>query len=128
MGPVSVLLSEAAVSKTIMSTTGKVIGSDEDSIDEVGEPPDPSESVTTSGTRSVASSSLPGSPRKWEPSHPPITWLLYSANDKKWDALNEDEIDNPGNWHLFSYQPKYSDKKKYTGHAKRREDLIRKEG
>ena len=79
----AILLSEAAVSKTILSITSEVIGSDEDTIDEVGEPLAPSESVTASGTASVASSSLPGAPKKWEPPCPPIDWLSsYSSNDK----------------------------------------------
>ena len=37
MGPVAGLISEAALAKTVLSTTGKAVGSEDDSIDEVGE-------------------------------------------------------------------------------------------
>ena len=48
-GPVAVLLSEAAFSKTVLSTTGEVVGHKDDSIDEVGEPSADLESVTITG-------------------------------------------------------------------------------
>ena len=101
-GPVAGLISDAALAKTVLSTTGEAVGSEDDSIDEVGEPSAVAENVTNTGA-SVSSTSLPGAPKKWEPPRPPISWLSYSSNDKKWDAPDEEAIDNPGNWNLYSY-------------------------
>ena len=55
-------------------------------------------------------------PARWEPPGPPPTWTSYTVNDKKHDAPEEEHIDNPGNWHLFSFRPKYDNKQKYLGH------------
>ena len=62
-GPVAGLLSEAALAKTVLSTTGEAIGGKDDSIDEVGEPSAVPENVTNTGA-SVSSTSLPGAPKK----------------------------------------------------------------
>jgi len=106
------LHNNAVVAKTILSTSGEVTGDDEDRIDEEGVP---SDTANSAASQSVCSS-LPGAPDKWKPPQPPETWISYTVNDKKFDAPNEDKIDNPGSWHLFLFRPKYNDKKKYMGH------------
>jgi hypothetical protein len=51
-----------------------------------------------------------GTSEKW--SRP---WLTEQPPAIKFDCPQFDEIDNPGCWSAFSYQPKY-EKKKYIGH------------
>ena len=56
---------------------------------------------------------IPGAPDGWEPPGPPPNWK-YTP---KHGAPNEDEIDNPGNWNLFSFAARHhSSTKRYEGH------------
>ena len=71
-GPVTGLLSEAAVSKKVLSSTGKVIGSDDQFIDDIGEPSACTDAVANTGAASVSSTSIPGALKKWEPPPPLI--------------------------------------------------------
>lgn len=57
--------------------------------------------------------SIEGAPRGWcPPFGAPKDWE-YTP---KYDAPPIDEIDNPGQWNLWSYAPKFNNKKKYIGH------------
>ncbi len=109
------LHNNAVVAKTILSTSGEVIDSDEDNLDDEGEPSS-SEGVSVAAGAS-SSSGLLGAPVRWKPPVPPPTWTSYTVDDKKHDAPDEEHIDNPGKWNLFSFRPKYDNsKKKYLGH------------
>jgi len=111
-GDLSMLHNDAVHAKTILSTSGEVIDADEDDIDDEGEP----SSRDDMSAAASSSSGLLGAPARWEPPGPPPTWTSYTVNDKKHDAPEEEHIDNPGNWHLFSFRPKYDNKQKYLGH------------
>ena len=116
-GPMSLMHSDAARAKTVLSTSGLVVDSDEDEIDNEGVPSEGPVADAASVTGSVSLSSLPGAPKHWMPPKPSDNWVSYSISDKKFNAPDEGDIDNPGNWHLFSFRPKYDDKKKYVAHV-----------
>jgi hypothetical protein len=60
---------------------------------------------------------IPGAPKGWAPPCAPLNWKGYDAYERKSDAPASHEIDNPGNWNLYSFAPKYDGKtKKYIGH------------
>jgi len=102
-------LHTSAVNVKLTSTTGEAVGEFEESIDEEGEP----SSKSMSG--SITCAHLKGAPFGWVPPGPSANWTSYTEDDKKLNAPDEEDIDNPGQWHLFSYRPKY-DKKGYINH------------
>ena len=56
---------------------------------------------------------IPGSPRGWEPPGPPDGWAGYRP---KHDAPQERDVDNPGGWSNYTFQPKYNKEKEYVDH------------
>ena len=107
------LLHSDAVNVKAILTTGATFGEDEDSIDEEGVN---CSELPLSWIESCRS--LRGSPVGWKPPQPSDKWSSYSINDKKNDAPNEEDIDNPGNWHHFAFRPKYDATKKKDGGGK----------
>ena len=54
-----------------------------------------------------------GAPEGWIPPGPPDGWSYQPKNG----APSEDEVDNPGNWNLFSFAPRHAQStKRYEGH------------
>lgn len=100
------LLHSCAVNVKMYLTTGEMVGDDLDMIDEDGE------ISSDVNTWSETSTTLKGAPDGWNPPGPTDKWTSYSVDDKKYDAPEEDDIDNPGNWSLFSFRPKYDTKDK----------------
>ncbi len=112
-GSVSGLHNAAVRAKTIVSTSGKVVDDDADCIDEEGVPSDAAAEVEFTAT---PPGSILNAPNGWKPPCAPESWTGYTACDKRHDAPEEEDIDNPGCWDLFSFRPKYSSDKKYIGH------------
>lgn len=123
-GSVSMLHDSAVNSRIVLASSGKCVGDDDDDIDDEGIPSDPlparDDALSTTTDQSTCGSvisNLLGAPQKWLPPCPPPTWISYTQNDKKYDAPDEDKIDNPGAWSYFSFRPRYNDKeRKYIGH------------
>jgi len=115
-GVVSLLHNDAVHTKIMLSTSGKIIDDDEDCIDEEGVVFESTVAAEVLESTMMHSSSLLNAPNGWQPPCPPESWTGYTTNDKRHDAPDEEDIDNPGNWHLFSFRPKYSSDKKYIGH------------
>jgi hypothetical protein len=55
---------------------------------------------------------LRGCPPDWIPPQPPLDFEYVP----KHDAPSEEDIDNPGGWSLFSFQPRFGKKNDYIGH------------
>ena len=56
--------------------------------------------------------SLPGAPKDWQPPGPPENWVYQAPPG----TPLENDIDNPGNWNLYSFAPRFNASKKYEGH------------
>jgi hypothetical protein len=107
------LLHSDAVHVKAILTNGATFGEDEDYIDEEGVNCSDLPLSWIESCRSIR-----GSPVGWKPPQPSDKWSSYSINDKKNDAPNEEDIDNPGNWHPFAFRPKYDATKKKDGGGK----------
>lgn len=57
---------------------------------------------------------LVGAPAGWFPPVPPITFTGYV---QKHNAPAEDDIDNPGEWSMFTFTPKFDKKNNYQYHS-----------
>ena len=100
------LLHSCAVNVKMYLSSGEMVGDDIDKIDEEGE-------VSSDvNTWIEPSTSLKGAPPGWNPPGPTDKWTSYTVNDKKHNAPEEEDIDNPGDWHLFAFRPKYESKEK----------------
>lgn len=58
---------------------------------------------------------IPGSPLGWTPPGPPENFVYVPVRG----APTDDELDNPGDWNLFSFAPRFNNNtknKKYVGH------------
>lgn len=56
---------------------------------------------------------LLGAPKDWTPPGPPDDWVYVAPQG----SPMENDIDNPANWNLYSFAPKFnSSSKKYEGH------------
>ena len=67
------------------------------------------------GVDFVKTLTIPGAPPGWTPPGPPEGFVYVPVGG----APTEDEIDNPGDWNLFSFAPRYNNNtknKKYVGH------------
>ena len=67
------------------------------------------------GVDFVKTLTIPGAPPGWTPPGPPEGFVYVPVGG----APTEDEIDNPGNWNLFSFAARYNNNtknKKYVGH------------
>jgi len=49
---------------------------------------------------------IPGAPDGWSPPGIPEKWSGYKPRNNS-GAPTEEDIDNPGNWNLYSYTPVY---------------------
>jgi hypothetical protein len=56
---------------------------------------------------------LPGAPPGWFPPGPPDSWIGYVP---QYDGPAKEDVDNPGNWHMYSFCARFNSKKKYEGH------------
>ena len=90
----SLLHNDTVHTKIMLSTSGKIIDDDEDCIDEEGV-------LFESMVATVLESA--SIPNGWQPPCPPVSWTGYTTSDKCHDAPDDEDIDNPGNWHLFSF-------------------------
>jgi len=61
-----------------------------------------------------AGTKILGAPDGWSPPGIPENWSGYKPRNNS-GAPTEEDIDNPGNWNLYSYTPVY-DKKNYVHH------------
>jgi hypothetical protein len=94
--------------RKVLESSNKPIGDNADNIDNVkGE-----EFAPTKGHGAVQ---LLSAPDGWVPPGPPPppTWAGYQ---RKGNAPQPGNIDNPGSWSLYSFAPKYKTGKFYSGH------------
>ena len=91
------MLHSSAVNVKLTATTGETVGEFEESIDEEGEPSE----KPLSWNKTCAS--LKGSPVGRIPPCPSAGWTSHTLDDKKFDAPDEEDIDNPGQWNLFAF-------------------------
>ena len=81
---------------------------DEEDDDGMDSDDDDSVSGTTSTT-----CRLIGAPEGWSPPSPPEG---YKGYEPKHNAPREEDIDNPGDWPLYCFEPRYTKSKQYIGH------------
>ena len=92
--------------REVLESSNEPIGDDADNIDDLkGEEFSPAE-----GNGVVQ---LVGAPDGWVPPGPPPTWAGYQP---KGNAPELGDVDNPGNWSLYSFCPKYKTGSVYSGH------------
>jgi hypothetical protein len=92
--------------REVLESPNEPIGDDADNIDDLkGEEFSPAE-----GNGVVQ---LVGAPDGWVPPGPPPTWAGYQP---KGNAPQLGDVDNPGNWSLYSFCPKYKTGSVYSGH------------
>jgi hypothetical protein len=92
--------------REVLESSNEPIGDDADNIDDLkGEEFSPAE-----GNGVVQ---LVGAPDGWVPPGPPPTWAGYQP---KGNAPQLGDVDNPGNWSLYSFCPKYKTGSVYSGH------------
>ena len=92
--------------REVLESSNEQIGDDADNIDDLkGEEFSPAE-----GNGVVQ---LVGAPDGWVPPGPPPTWAGYQP---KGNAPELGDVDNPGNWSLYSFCPKYKTGSVYSGH------------
>ena len=60
----------------------------------------------------LTNTGLPGAPFDWIQPGPPDNWVGYQP---KHNALKKEDINNPGHWSDYLFQPKYL-KHIYQGH------------
>ena len=97
-GEVSLLHNDAVLAKAMLSTLHAIIDKNCDDIDHNGELSDLTLTVAALPLLDSASttSSLRGALALWNPPAPPDNWTSYEENEKKFDAPDLHEIDNPG--------------------------------
>lgn len=62
------------------------------------------------------SSHIPGAPPNWLPPQPPETFTGYRPKPNSGAPSTFGEVDNPGGWSEFVFQPRYNKQNKYTNH------------
>ena len=93
--------------REVLESSNEPIGDDADNIDDLkGEEFSPA----AEGNGVVQ---LVGAPDGWVPPGPPPTWAGYQP---KGNAPQLGDVDNPGNWSLYSFCPKYKTGSVYSGH------------
>jgi hypothetical protein len=93
--------------REVLESSNEPIGDDADNIDDLkGEEFSPA----AKGNGVVQ---LVGAPDGWVPPGPPPTWAGYQP---KGNAPQLGDVDNPGNWSLYSFCPKYKTGSVYSGH------------
>jgi len=92
--------------REVLESSNEPIGDDEDNIDNLK-----SEEFSPAEGNGVVQ--LVGAPDGWVPPGPPPTWAGYQP---KGNAPELGDVDNPGNWSLYSFCPKYKTGSVYSGH------------
>ena len=60
------------------------------------------------GEQFIPAPGIPGAPLNWEPPKPPATFLGYTPKPNSGAPATFEEVDNPGKWDEYMFQPKYN--------------------